>query len=104
MTPPPNSDVLLQAGLAVIGTAFLLLLSGNLYFVRKLVEKIDKVEKAVQENLPGTQAKVDLMETKIADIRSDLQRIGNDFKDVSSLRERVAVLEFALKEKKGAIN
>ncbi len=83
--------------LPIAGAVIVCLLTVVMFFLQRVLRKVDDIGNA----LPAYQAKVDTMATQLGELKTDVSRINGDFKEVSQLRERVAVLEFASKQRKG---
>jgi hypothetical protein len=81
-----------QAGFG-LGTVISLLLGMNIWFVRRLVLKIDRLEVMVDQKLPVQQTEIKNMSDKIDSFQKQIIQISNDVKDFGHIRERVAVLE-----------
>ncbi len=84
-----DSEIVQQVIIPVAGGVIALLLSGLLFFVGKLIDKVDKISEA----LPTTNTKVEGIAAQMSELKMDVQRVSVDFKEVAALRERVAVLE-----------
>lgn len=82
---------LIYQALALAAVIFMALIGLNIFFVKRLVTKIE----SVSEKMP-------LMGAKMTELEREIREMGRDFKDVGNLRERVAVLEAMTK--RGAKN
>lgn len=79
-----SSRVPLTVVMAVLGA----LGTGNLYFIQRLVVKIDKVDDIATSQAGTVQ--------QIATLQSEVKSLSDRVQDVTELKARVAVLEFAL--------
>lgn len=69
-----------------------LLLLGNLYFISQLVRKINKLDETVTGVFP-------VYNNRLQTVEADTKRFAEDLKAIGELRERVAILEYAQREK-----
>lgn len=76
-----------------------LLMAGNIWFVRKLVLKIDKIDETVTSRLPVQQNEIQNLTNKIGSLDSEIRSLSRELKDFGSLRERIAVIEALIKKK-----
>jgi cell division protein FtsB len=79
--------------LAVISVLF----SCNIWFARRLVLRIEAIDKTVSERFPVQANELKNMSEKIVSLEHGINQISKDFKDVALIRERIAVIEYALK-------
>lgn len=86
----------------VVPTGFVLssLFMVNIFFVRRLVIKIDDLEKAVDQRLPVQQTEIKNICKEIESVKLHIANLSHDVKDFGHIRERVAVIE-ALYRKPG---
>jgi len=88
--PDLTTDIPGEAIVVGISLVMILIFLGiNIFFIKRLVTKLDQVS----DQLPLLKQKVSEMETTIKDLSKDL-------KDVGRLKEKIAVLEYALNELK----
>lgn len=90
------SQEVMNLVLGVAGGLILLLLAGLTFFVARLIEKVE----VMGNNFPAYTAKVDGVATQVTEVKAEVSRIAGDFKEVSALRERVAVLEYINRDTK----
>ena len=76
-----------------------LLLMVNIWFVGRLVKRIDTMDETVKSRFPVQANELKNMAVQIADLKNEVSHISSDFKDVGRLRERIAVLEYAAMNK-----
>jgi hypothetical protein len=81
VTELPGEAMIIGIAIVII----LMLLAMNIFFIRRLVTKL--------EDVPLLSQRVGAMETTI-------RNLTNDLKDIGDLREKVAVLNYALEELK----
>jgi hypothetical protein len=83
------------SGISVMG----ILLCGNIWFIRRLVIKIDKIDSMVTARFPVQQHEIKNMTDKIESLEGEIRILAKDIKDFGSLRERVAVVEALMKKR-----
>lgn len=69
------------------------LLAGNIWFVRRLVLKIDKMDETVTSRLPVQQGEIKTMTNKVEALEVEIKSLSNEIKNFGSIRERIAVIE-----------
>jgi hypothetical protein len=62
------------------------LLSLNVWFLGRLVKKLDRIDSTVTETFPLYGEKFNRLETEV-------RQMSHDLRDIVSVRERVAILE-----------
>jgi hypothetical protein len=67
-----------------------LLLAGNLYFVLRLVNRIEKLDETVTGTFPVYNARLQAVEAAA-------KQLATDIREFTVIRERVAICEYALK-------
>lgn len=77
----------------IMGSVISMLLAGNMFFIRSLVQKVEEVKQTVDQKIPVHQTEIQNMSNQIRDLDQKIQSITNDFKDLGGIRERLAVLE-----------
>ncbi len=70
-----------------------LLLAANGWFIRNLISKLDNIGKVVSESLPEFKAQQQLLSSQISELKINIQDMNHELKEISSIRERLAVLE-----------
>lgn len=90
------ADVTMFGSLSIVG----LLLCGNLWFVRRLVLKIDKLDYTVTSRLPVQQNEIKNMADKVQGLESEIKTLAVEIKHFGSVRERLAVIEAVLQRRK----
>lgn len=95
-----NFNLVQDILIPVVGSLMVCLSAGVLFFLRRVLQKVDDIGVVVFQNLPTYQAKVDTMSDQISELKVDIYRISGDFKEVSKLQERIAVLEYADRQRK----
>jgi phage shock protein A len=83
---------------AVVAFIVVLLLSGNIWFVRRLVVKIDSLEKTVDQRLPVQQNEIKNISEKINKMEGFISHLSEKIEDFAKLRERIAILETVVRK------
>ena len=86
-----NWNTTVSIGVPVL--ALLLLL--NFFFIKRLVKDLDRMQSAIAK-LPVQQTKLDNLSEKFSSLESEIKSVGKDLRDFGRVRERVAVLEYAM--------
>lgn len=86
----------LSGGVSVLG----LLLCMNLWFVRRLVLKIEKLDETVMSRLPVQQNEIKNMAEKVQGLEGEIKTLSVEIKNFGALRERVAVIEARIVRRK----
>jgi cell division protein FtsB len=107
--PPNYSDCKLNLGVVMnlssieissFFGALGILLGGNIWFIRRLVLKIDKIDSAVTSRLPVHQTEIKNITEKISDLESEIKTLSIEIKHFGSIRERIAVIETLILKRK----
>lgn len=80
--------------LSILSVVATTLLAGNVYFVRRLVDKIDHTSKANE----STSAQVAQVSQGLNGLGNQLREIKSDIKDLRRIEIEVAVLKSKLNE------
>lgn len=86
--------------IAIIGPIVSILLGGNIWFVRRLVVKVDELNKTVTSSIPVQKNDIKHMAEKIDELESGIKLLSNEIKNFGSLRERIAVIEARIERKR----
>lgn len=84
----PLVGVLVVTMLAVIG-----------YMFRQVLDKVSELDIAVKSQLPAFSVEMKAVQDQMGSIRSQINDLSHSGKEVSILRERIAVLEYAMRSK-----
>jgi hypothetical protein len=90
--PEVAADV--PGGAIIIGVAvvvILMMLILNAVFIKRLVSKIDLVSDQVTGGMQ-------LLSQRVTDMENTIKDLSRDLKDIGIIKERTAVLEYALNE------
>lgn len=89
--------------LQVMGFLLISLLFANLWFIRRLVDKIDQMSTIVNSVIPTENAKqqekLKSLEDSHKELKDEVHKVRSEFQNVGALQVRVGVLEYALKIK-----
>jgi cell division protein FtsB len=88
---------LLNSALAVVGFLFVSLLMLNAWFIKRLVHKLDTLSEVVSVAMPTQQGKIDGLEKTCEGIKKEVDTLVLNLKEVTDLKVRVGVLEYATK-------
>jgi hypothetical protein len=89
----------ISSGTMIVGVALviiLFLLSFNIIFIKRLVIKIDKID-IVSDLVTG---QMPLLSQRVTEMENTIKDLSRDLRDIGLLKERTAVLEYALNIKK----
>lgn len=96
----------LELAIKGIAAILLILFSGNLWFIRRMVDQIEKMSQVVNSVIPMETAKqqenLKNLSKSHEELRQEVHKIGQEFKKVSELQVRVGILEYALRIRKNA--
>lgn len=79
-------------------TMLSVLLCGNLWFVRRLILKIEHLDTTVTSRLPVQQNEIKNMANKVEGLEGEIKSLAMEIKNFGSLRERIAVIESLVKK------
>jgi len=87
-----------SVGVPVLGV----LLLANIFFIKRLVNDIDGMKEAISK-LPIQETNIKNLSKELGSLDVKIESVIRDLKDFGQVRERVAVLEYALdiKPKRG---
>ena len=92
-----DSKDLVELGIALLS----LLAAGNLYFIKRLVDKIDETD----GKLISYQTEIAGLNQHIVNLQERIQELTSSLREITDLQADVAVLKFAIQDiKKEKIN
>ena len=83
---PAQWNTVVQVGAPVLG----LMVCGNIMFALRMLSKLDRIDETVTGTFPVFKSQMQANEGAIA-------KLSQDVKEIGSLRERVAVIEYVTK-------